>query len=148
MVSNPYTASMDPAPKANPRAELVTECFEGCPAFETLALNWLPITPLDLKPVKGSGWGGVGEPAIDKEKDDYRDDKVADILLDERGGGGNMPASPWGWLPGLAGHAVDINGQGQQTFFFADMSRLDLVGGYTLPSLKELGLDMYLEKRN
>lgn len=147
VVSNTRTASMDPAPTANPQAKLVTEGFGECLALETPALTWSPITPPDLKPVEGSGWGGIGEAAVDKEEDCYPESKVADVLFDECWGEGNMPASPRGWLPGLAGHGGDIVGQGQQTSVVADVSRLNFFGGWTLPSLKDLGLEIYLEKR-
>lgn len=138
---------MDPAPKANPQAKLVTESFGDCPALETPALTWSPITPPDLKPVERSGRGVIGEPAVDEVEDRYPEGKVADIFFDGCWGEGNIPASPRGWLPGLAGYGGNSIGQGQQTSVVSDVSRSDLVGGWTLPSLKEVGLDIYLEKQ-
>ncbi|KAF6237857.1 hypothetical protein HO173_004058 [Letharia columbiana] len=140
-------ASMDPAPTANPHAELVTECFQECPALETPTRNRSPTTPPDVKLLKGSGWGGVIEPAVDKEEDHSQEGKVADVLLDEGCEEGNVPLGSQGWLPGLAGHGGDRISQGPQTSAVEDLSRLKKVRGCTLPSLKELGLDMYVKKQ-
>lgn len=49
-------------------------------------------------------------------------------------------------MPGLAGQRGDPIGQRQQEYVVEDSGKLDLFGGYNLPSLKELGLDTYVEK--
>ena len=139
---------MDPAPTANPNAELVTECFGECPGFESpLARTWSPITPPD----KRSWWGVVIEPpttAVSKEEegDHFRDDKVVDVGC----GVDDMPRSSWGRLPGLAGHGGgEVIGQGRQhTCAVEDMSGSEGHGRRSLPSLKDLGLDMLIGKRN
>lgn len=146
LVSNPLIASMDPAPKANSQAKLVTECFEACPALEIPALKRSSTTSPDLKSVKRSECGGVEEPKVDKKEDHCREGNVAVVLFDERWGEGNVCLR--GWLPSLAGHDGNIIAQGKQTSVVAGVSRLDLVGGCILPSLKELGLDVYLGKRS
>ncbi|CAF9910912.1 MAG: hypothetical protein ALECFALPRED_006930 [Alectoria fallacina] len=137
---------MDPAPKANPQAKLVTECFEACPALEIPALKWSSTTLPDLKSVKMSECGGVEEPTVDKKEDHCREGNVAVVLFDERWEEGNVCLQ--GWLPSLAGHDGNIIAQGKQTSVVAGVSRMDLVGGCMLPSLRELGLDVYLGKRN
>lgn len=136
---------MDPAPTANPHAQLVSECFEDCPALDTPARNRSPTTPPDLKPVKGSEWDGVRRPAVDIEESHSREGKVAVVYYDEGCEEGNMPAGSRSWLPSLTGQSGD---QGQQTYFVKNMTKLNLVGDCTLPGLKELGLDMYVEKRD
>ena len=138
---------MDPAPKANPHAKLVTEGFGEFPALENPALTYSPSPPPDLKLVERSGWGVIGDPAVDEMEDHCPEGKVADVFFDGCWREGNMPATPRGWLPGLAGYGGNSIGQGQQTLDVSDVSRSDLVGSWTLPSLKELGLDIYLEKR-
>lgn len=140
---------MDPEPTANPHAELVMECFQECPPLGTMARDWSPITPPDSMMVKGLGWGGVGEAADDDKGKDYlQEGEVADIFLDEGCEESTVPPSYRGYLPGLAGHGGDFLGQRQQTSVVKDRFKWHLVGGCTLPSLKELGLDVYVEKRN
>lgn len=138
---------MDPAPIANPHATLVTEGFQGCPPLETQARTRSPDTSSVLELVAGSGGGGIGELATDRQEGHSRDCKVAIALFDGGCEEGNMPSSRR-WLPRLAGHRGDLIGQRQQKHVVEDNSRLDCIGGYTLPSLKELGLDTYIEKRN
>lgn len=132
---------MDPAPNANPHAELVTEGFGGCPGFDSPARNWSPTTPPD----KRSWWGVVIEPAVSKEEDQFRDEKVVDVGCEED----DMPRSYWGWLPGFDSHAGEHIRQGQHTWCgVEDMSKLEVHGSCNLPSLKDLGLDLYIRKRN
>lgn len=138
---------MDLAPTANPHAKLVTGCVEEGPALEISARNWLTTTPPELKLVKGSGPGGIRESAVFKGKDHSRESKFADVFLGEGCEEGSMPPSSRVWLPGLAGHGGDLISQGQQTSVVEDTSKLNLVGGCTLPSLKDLGLDRYVDKR-
>ncbi len=133
---------MNPTPTANPHARLVTECFQECPALETPARNWPTAKPLDLKLMRGSGWG------VDKEEDHPREGEVPDVLFDEGCEESNVPPSSRVRLPGLTGRGGDLIGQGQQTSVDEETSTLDLVGGCTLPSLRQLGLDIYVEKRN
>ena len=136
---------MNPTPTANPDAKLVTECLQECPALATPARNWPTSKPLDLKLVRGSGWGAV---AVDKEEDHPREREVTDVLFDEGREESNVPPSSRVWLPGLTDHGGGLIGQGQQTSVDEDTSTLDLVGSCTLPSLRQLGLDIYVEKRN
>ena len=98
-----------------------------------------------MKLVKGPGWVAV---AVDKEKDHSQEGMVADVLIDEVCEESNVPPSSQGWLPGLAGHGGDLIARGQQTPADEDTSTLNLVEGCTLPSLKQLGLEMYVKKRN
>lgn len=140
---------MDPEPTANPHAELVMECFQECPPLGATARDWSPITPPDSMVVKGLGWGGVGEPADDdKGKDDLQEAEIVDTFFDQRCNEIKVPPSYRGYLPGLAGCGGDFVGQGQQASVVEDRFKWDLVGGCTLPSLKELGLDVYVGKRN
>lgn len=138
---------MDPEPTANPHATLVMECFQECPPLGTTARDWSPITPLDSMMVKGLGWGGVNEPAVDKGKDCLQEGEIVDIIFDEGCEERTVPPSYRGCLPGSAGHGGDFVGQGQQASVVEDRFKRDLVGGCTLPSLRELGLDVYVEKR-
>ena len=71
----------------------------------------------------------------------FRDDKVVDVGCEMD----DMPRSSGGWLPGLAGHDGEVIGQGQQTC--AVVENMGKLGSCTLPSLKELGLDVYIGKR-
>ena len=131
---------MDPAPTANPHAELVTECFQECPGLESPARSWSP--PASL--VKWSWWSVVGEPAVNDDEDRLREDKVGDVCCEED----NMSPSSWNWLPGLAGHGGEVIGQGQHTSAVENMSKLEVLRSCTLPSLKDLDLDIYVKKRN
>ena len=139
---------MDPEPTANPHAKLVIDCFQECAALGTTARDWSPITPPDSMLVKGLGWGGVGASTVDKREDSLQKGKVVDILLDEGCDGSKEPPSSRGRLPGLAGHSGSDVGQGRQTTVVEDRIKWDVIGGCTLPSLKELGLDVYVEKQN
>ena len=128
---------MVPAPTANPHAELVTECFEEYPGFDSPARNWSPSTPPD----KRSWWGVVLEPAVGKKEDHLQGDVGCEV--------DNMPRSSGGWLPGLAGHGGEFVGQGQHTCaVVGNMGKVEVRGRCTLPSLKDLGLDVYIRKRD
>ena len=139
---------MDPAPTAIRHAKLVTECFEEGPALESPAQDREPTTLLELELVKGSGSQGFREPTVDEKENDSRKGKVANVLFDEGSGVANTTYSSQGWLPGLDGRGGNPSGQGHQTSWFQDICKPDLVGGCTLPSLKELGFDKYVGKRN
>ena len=135
---------MDPEPTANPDAELAIECFEAFPTATSPPPDWSPITPPDLLLAKGPGWGGVEKPAVDDGRDYFQEGKVVDVFVDEGCEESNMAPSSWFCLPGLAGHGGGSNGQGQQISVVGDGIRWDGVGRCPLPSLKELGLDVYL----
>ena len=138
---------MVPEPTANPHARLVTECFQECPAFETSARNWSPTTPPASSLVRGPHWGDAEGPVIDKGEDHSPEVKVVDLWFDDGYKETDLPPSSWGYLAGPAGHGGDPIGQGQQTAVVEYMIKRGSVRGCTLPSLKDLGLDMYLEKR-
>ena len=95
--------------------------------------------------MRGSGWGAA---AVDKEEDHPPESEVTDVLFDEGCEESNVPPISRVRLPGLTGHGGDLIGQGQQTSVDEDTSTLGLVGGCTLPRLRQLGLDIYVEKRN
>ena len=138
---------MDPAPTANPHAKLVTECFEECRAPETPARKWPSPTPRESKLVEGSERRGTKQPAINQDTDHPREDDFGDVLFDEGCEEGSMPQSCRVWLPGLADDGGDVIGQGQQTSVFEDTESVNLARGCTLPSLKDLGLDIYFKRR-
>ena len=123
---------MNPEPTANPHAELVMECFGDPPATENPAPDRSPITPPDLMLARGSGWCGVAEAAVEKGEL-FQEGKVV---------------NSWICLPRLVGQGGDPVGLGQQIAVVEDRSKCGLVGGCTFPSLKELGLDIYLRKQN
>lgn len=131
---------MVPAPTANPHAELVIECFDEYSGFESPARKWSPVT----LPDKRSWLGVVVEPAVSREDDRFRDDEVVDVGCEED----DMPRSSWGRLPGSAGHGGEVIGQGRQTCAGENMSKVEVLGSCSLPSLKELGLDVYIRKGN
>ena len=124
---------MNPEPTANPHAELVMECFGNPPATESPAPDRSPITPPELMLARGSGWCGVEEPAVEKGDDFFQEGKVVDS---------------WICLQRLIGQGGYPVGLGRQIAVVEDRSNCGLVGGCTLPSLKELGLDVYLRKQN
>ena len=139
---------MDPEPTANPHAELVMECFGEPPATETAAPGWSPITPPDWMLARRSGWCGVGEPAVEKGDEFSQEGENVDVLIDEGFGEDDMLRTPWIFLPRLVGKGGDPVGLEQQTIVVDDKSKRALIGGCTLPSLKELGLDIYVRKQN
>lgn len=100
--------------------------------------------------VKGLGWGGVGEPAHeDKGEGDLQESEIVDVSFDEGCDESTVLPSYWDYLPDLAGHSWDFVGQrGPQASVVGDRFTRDLVGGCTLPSLRELGLDVYVGRRN
>ena len=139
---------MDPEPIANPYAELVIECFQEGPALQNPARDWSPATPPLSNLVKGSRWGGVGEPSVGNREDQVQEGKVVEVLFDEGGEESDMPPIFWDRLPGLACHGGDCIGHGQQIDVVEDRSEWELDRGCTLPGLKELGLDRYIGKRD
>ena len=139
---------MDPEPTANPHAELVMECFGEPPATESSAPDWSPITPPDLMLARGSGWRGVEELAVEKGDEGFLDGRVVEVLIEEGCGEDNMLPSSCILLPRLVGQGGDPVGLGQQIVVVEDRIKCGLVGGCTLPSLKELGLDIYVRKQN
>ena len=139
---------MDPEPTANPHAELVVECFGGPPAPESPAPDWSPITPPGLMLARGLGRCRVGEPAVEKGDECCQEGEIVDVLIDEGCGEDNMLPSSWIRSPHLDGQGGDPVGLGQQIVVVEDGIKCGLVGGYTLPSLKELGLDVYVRKQN
>ena len=141
---------MVPEPTANSHAKLVTECFQEGPALETQCSDWSPIAAPDPKLVKESRWNGVPEPVVGEGKEDRGQDGAGvDASVDEGCAESSMPPSSWDCLPGSAGHGEDdVIGQGQRTVAFENTIKWwDLTGGCTLPSLKELGLDIYVKMR-
>ena len=138
---------MDPIPTANPHAELVTEDFEEGRAPETPARKWSSPMPLESKLVEGSERCGMRQPATIQDMDYPREDGFADVLHEEGYEAGVMRGSRRIWLPGLADNGGDIISQGRQTSIFEDTERLNLARGCTLPSLKDLGLDIYFKRR-
>lgn len=139
---------MDPEPTANPHAELVMECFEEPPATETAALGWSPIMPPDLMLARRSGWCGVDEAAVEKGDEFFQKGEIVDVLIDEGRREENMLPSPWICLPRLVGQGGGPVGLGQQKVVVEDRIRWDLTGSCTLPSLKELGLDIYVRNQD
>ena len=138
-------ASMDPEPTANPHAELFIESYQERREVETVDWDWSPLTP----PVRGPGWGGVGEeePTFITGEDRAQQGEILDGLCCEGFGERDTTDSSWDCLACLVGHGEDRVGQGQQIIGVGEMVKLDVVGGFTLPSLKELGLDVYLGRR-
>lgn len=65
--SNPFTASMDPPPTANPHAELVAEYFEDCPRVDSPARSWSPIA----SPDKQLWWGVDNQPAVNEGEEHF-----------------------------------------------------------------------------
>ena len=139
---------MDPEPTANPHAELVMECFGEPPSTESSAPDWSPVTPPDLMLAGGSGWYRVEEPAVEKGDEFCQEGEIVDFLIDEGCGEDNMLPCSWICLPRLIGQGGDPVGLGQQIVVVEDRIKSGLVGGCTLPSLKELGLDIYVRKQN
>ena len=137
---------MDPIPTANPYAELVTEGFEECRPPETPARKWSSPMPLEPKRVEGSERRCIRQPAINQDTDHPREDGFADVLFEEGYEEGSVRETRRVWLPGLA-DGGDITSQGQQTSVFEDTEKLSLARGCTLPSLKDLGLDIYFKRR-
>lgn len=137
---------MDPTPIANPHAELVIECFEECRAPETPARKWPSPAPLVSKLVEGSERRGRRQPATNQDTDHSRGDGSADVLFEDGYEEGSMPENCRVWLPSLA-DGGDVIGQGQQTSVFEDTEKLNLARGCTLPSLKDLGFDIYFKRR-
>ena len=121
--------------------------FRDPPATESPAPDWSPITPPDLTLARGSRWCGVEEPAVEKGDEFFQEGKVVEVLIDEGCGEDNMLPSSWICLPRLIGQGGDPVGLGQQIAVVEDRSKCGLVGGCTLPSLKELGLDIYVRKQ-
>ena len=146
MVSNSLTAAMDPTPTANPHAELVTEGFEECRPSETSARKWSSPMPLESKLVEGSERHGR-QPATNHDTDHPREDDFADVWFEEGYKEGDMRENCRVSLPGLADNGGDIISQGQQMSIFEDTEKLKLARGCTLPSLKDLGLDIYIRRR-
>ena len=138
---------MDPTPIPNPHAELVIECFEECRAPETPARKWPSPAPLESKLVEGSERRGRRQPATNQDTDHSRGDGSADVLFEDGYEEGSMPESCWVWLPGLADDGGDVIGQGQQTSVFEGTEKFKLARGCTLPSLKDLGFDIYFKRR-
>ena len=138
---------MDPTPTANPHAELVTEGFEECRSPETPARKWSSSMPLKSKLVEGSERRGIRQPATNHDRDHPREDGFADVWFEEGYKEGSVRESCRVCLPGLADNDGDIISQGQQTFVFEDTEKLKLARGCTLPSLKDLGLDIYIKRR-
>lgn len=138
---------MDPTPTANPHAELVTEDFEECRSPETPARKWPSPMPLESKLGEGSEQRGMRQPATNQDTDYPQEDGFADVLYEEGYEEGVMRGSRRIWLPGLANDSGDIISRGQQTSVFEDTEKLKLARGCTLPSLKDLGLDIYFKKR-
>ena len=142
---------MDPEPTANPHAKLVIVSFQECPALQTPAWDWSPTRPPDRVQVKGKGlgWLGARESAFDEGEDHSQEGNVVDVWIDEGCEESEMPPSAQGYIsPGLAGHVGALVAQKQETTVVEDMIKWDLVRGCTLPSLKELGLDIYFVKRD
>ena len=139
---------MNPEPTANPHAELVMECFGAPPATESSARDWSPITPPDSVLARGSGWCGVEEPAVEKGDGFFQESEIVEVLINEGCGGDDTLPSSWICLPRLVGQGGDPIGLGPQTVVVEDERKWDLVGGCTLPSLKELALDIYVRKQN
>ena len=139
---------MDPEPTANPHAKLVIVSFQECPALQTPAWEWSPTTLPDWVLVKGLGWRGARESAADEGEDHSQESNVVDVWIGEGCEESEQPPSSQGCPPGLAGHVGDLVAQKQETAVVEDMIKWDLVRGCTLPSLKELGLDIYVEKRD
>ena len=139
---------MDPEPTANPHAELVMECFEGPPPTESPAPDWSPITPPDSMLARGSGWCGGEEPAVEKGDGAFQETKVVDVLIDEGSGEDHTLPNSRILLPHSVGRDGDPVGLGEQIVVVEDRVKCGLVGGCTLPSLKELGLDIFVRKQN
>ena len=139
---------MDPEPTANPHAELVMECLGELPASESRAPDWSPVTPPDSMLARRSGWCGVEEPAVEKGDDFTQEGKIVDALIDEGCGEDSMLPSPWISSTRFIGQGGDPVGLGQQTIDVRDESKRGLIGGCALPSLKALGLDIYVRKQN
>ena len=137
---------MDPIPTANPHAELVTEYFEECHAPDP-AQKWSSPMPLGSKLVEGSERLGIRQPATNQDMVYPREDAFADILFEEGYEEGSMRESCWVWLPGLAVNGGDIISRGQQTSLFEGTEKLNLARGCKLPSLKDIGLDIYFKRR-
>ena len=141
---------MVPEPIANPHAKLVIECFQEGPALEIPASGWSHIAAPDPKLVKESGLNGVTESAVGGVKEDHNQDgEGVGTLLDEGCAESNMLPSSGDCLTRFAGHGEeDAVGQGSHTISFGDTIKWwDSTGGCTLPSLKELGLDIYVKMR-
>ena len=87
------------------------------------------------------------QPATNQDTDHPGEDGFADVLFEEGYEEGVMRGSCQVWLPGLADNGGDIISQGQQRSIFEDTEKLKLARGCTLPSLKDLGLDIYFKRR-
>ena len=141
---------MVPEPTANPHAQLVIECFQEGPAPEIPAPGWSPIAAPDSKLVKESGWIGFTEPAVGGVKEDHNQDgEGVGSLFDQGCAESNMPPISGDCLARCAGHGEDdVFGQGSRTVPFENTTKWwDSTEGCTLPSLKELGLDIYVKMR-
>ena len=138
---------MDPTPTANPHAELVIEGFEECRPPETPARKWSSPMPLESKLVEGSERRGIRQPATNHDTGHPREDVFADVWFEQGYEEGSMRESCRVWVPGLADNGGDIISQGQQTSICEDTEKLKLARGCNLPSLKDLGLDIYIKRR-
>ena len=95
-----------------------------------------------------SGWCGVDEPAVEKGDGFFQEGESVDVLIDEGCQEENMLPSPWICLPRLVGQGGDLVGLGQQKAIVEDRIKWGLTGSCTLPSLKELGLDIYVREQD
>ena len=142
---------MDTGPTADPHAKLVIVSFQKYPALHIPAWDWSPTTPPDRVQVKGKGlgWLGARESAADEGGDHSQEGNGVDVWIDEGCEESEMLPSSQGYFsPGLAGHGGDLVSQKQETIVVEGMIKWDLVRDCTLPSLKELGLYIYVEKRD
>ena len=95
------------------------------------------------------GWLDARESAADEGGDHSQEGIGVDVWIDKGCEESEMLPSSQGYIsPGLAGHVGDLVAQKQETIVVEDLIKWDLVRGCTLPSLKELGLDIYVEKRD
>ena len=94
---------------------------------------------------KRSGWCGDGDPTGNKGEV-FQYGKLVDFI-DEGCEESNKPLNSWVRLPGLASWGVNPVSQGQQVSVVDDRIQWDPCEGGTLPSLKELGFHIFVEKR-
>ena len=99
LISDLWTASMDPETLANPHAEFVTECFQQRPALKNSSWDRSPTTRAESMLVKVTGWCDVEGPAGDKEGGLSSEDKVVEGLFEAD----NVSPSSRNCFPGLAG---------------------------------------------
>ena len=95
-----------------------------------------------------SGWCGVDEAAVEKGDGFFQEGEIVDVSIDEGCGEENMLPSPWICLPRLVGRGGDPVGLGQEEVVVEDRIKWGLSGRCSLPSLKELGLDIYVRERD